>query len=235
MNGLNNKDFMKQMKLNPGNSVIVKKGVKDPDFEDLDLGGWQGRVIIIDSSSNPDNTLITIEWDSKTLKQIPSWYIEQSETEGYDWNIMVLFETDVEKTKARDKKGDANNVRKKLENEYYWLHLGEEGIRIGRILHGIDPDDIMECLLCWAEYLDENLNFPVAAIVDETDDYGPLKEGEKVSIKSLPHLEDLRGIIAEIRLGRSKYAFPLCELEVIDKKSPDYQLIDDYRVWFANR
>jgi hypothetical protein len=71
--------------------------------------------------------------------------------------------------------------------------------------------------------------------VDETDDYGPVKEGAKMLIKSLPHLEDLRGIIAEIRLGRSKYAFPLCDLEVVDKTSPDYQLIDDYRVWFANR
>ncbi len=226
---------MKQMKLKPGNSVIVKQGVKDPDFKNLDLGGWQGRVLIIDSSSNPDNTLITIEWDSKTLKQIPSWYIEQSETEGYDWNTMVLYETDVEKTKARDERRDVKKVREKLENEFYWLHLGEEGIRIGKILRGIDPDDIMESLLRWAEYLDENLSFPLAAIVDETEDYGPVKEGEEVSIKSLPHLEDLRGIIAEIRLGKSKYAFPLCDLKVIDKKSPDYQLAEDYRIWFANR
>ncbi len=223
------------MKLKPGNSVIVKQEVKDPDFEKLDLGGWQGRVLIIDSSSNPDHNLVNIEWDSQTLKKIPSWYIGQSETEGYDWTIMVLYEKDVEKTKPRDKKSDVKKVRKKLENEFYWLHLGEEGKRIGKILRGTDPDDIMKCLFRWAEHLDETLNFPVAAIVDETDDYGPVKEGAKVSIKSLPHLEDLRGIIAEVSVGRSKYAFPLCKLEVVDKTSPNYQLIDDYRVWFANR
>ena len=223
------------MKLKPGNSVIVNQRVKEPDWEKFELSGWQGRVTEIDNTTNPDHTLVTIEWDSKTLKQIPSWFVEQSETDGYDWTIMVLYETDVEKTKARDKKSDVKKVREKLVNEFYWLHLGEEGKRIGKILRGTDPGDIMECLFRWAEHLDETLNFPIAAIVDETDDYGPVKEGAKVSIKSLPHLEDLRGIIAEIRLGRSKYAFPLCDLEVIEKKSPDYKLIDDYRVWFANR
>lgn len=141
----------------------------------------------------------------------------------------------MEKTKARDKKSDVKKVREKLENEYYWIHLGDEGIRIGKILRGIDPVNEMKCLYRWSDYLEKHLNFPIVAIVDETDDYGPVKEGAKVLIKSLPHLEDLRGIIAEIRLGRSKYAFPLCDLEVVDKTSPDYQLIDDYRVWFANR
>jgi hypothetical protein len=223
------------MKLKPGNSVIVNQRVKEPDWEKFELSGWQGRVTEIDNTTNPDHTLVTIEWDSETLKQIPSWFVEQSEAEGYDWTIMVLYDTDVEITKARDKKSDVKKVREKLENEFYWLHLGEEGKRIGKILRGTDPGDIMECLFRWSEHLDETLNFPIAAIVDETNDYGPVKEGAKVSIKSLPHLEDLRGIIAEIRLGRSKYAFPLCELEVIDKKSPDYKLIDDYRVWFANR
>lgn len=223
------------MKLKPGDSVTVKKGVKEPDFEKFELGGWQGRVTEIDSSSNPDHILVTIEWDSETLKQIPKWYIEQSEADGFDWKTIVLYEKDVEKTKARDKKSDVKNAQKKLESEFHWAHLGKEGKRIGKILKGVNPGDEMECLIRWSEYLEENLNFPIQAIVDETDDYGPVKEGAKVLIKSLPHLEDLRGIIAEIRLGRSKYAFPLCELEVVDKTSPDYQLIDDYRVWFANR
>ena len=223
------------MKLKPGNSVIVNQGVKEPDWEKFELSGWQGRVTEIDTTTNPDQTLITIEWDSKTLKQIPSWYIEQSEADGYDWKTMFLYETDVEMAKARDKKSDVKNAHKKLESEFYWLHLGEEGKRIGKILRGTDPNDEMGCLYRWAEYLEENLNFPVQAIVDESVSYGPVKFGDKVSIKSLPHLEDLHGIIAEIRLGRKKFAFPLCDLKVVNKTSPDYQLIDDYRIWFANR
>ncbi|MBW6536853.1 MAG: calcium-binding protein [Mariniphaga sp.] len=36
-------------------------------------------------------------------------------------------------------------------------------------------------------------------------------------------------------LGKKVYGFPLCNLKVTDKNSPNYQLIDDYQVWFANR
>ena len=81
---------------------------------------------------------------------------------------MVLYETDVEMAKVRDKKSDVQNALKKLESEYHWLHLGEEGKRIGKILRRTDPNDEMGCLYRWAEYLEENLNFPVQAIVDES-------------------------------------------------------------------
>ena len=92
------------MKLKPGNSITEIQGVKEPDFVKFEISGWQGRVTEIDSATNPEHTLVTVEWDSLTLKQIPSWYIEKSETEGYDWKTMVLFDSDLEKTKARDKK-----------------------------------------------------------------------------------------------------------------------------------
>jgi len=32
------------MSLEIGNSVKVKQGIKEPDSEDLEIGGWQGRV-----------------------------------------------------------------------------------------------------------------------------------------------------------------------------------------------
>jgi len=223
------------MKLTTGESIIVKQGVKEPDFEKFELSGWQGRVTEIDTDSDTGQTLVTIEWDSKTLKQIPAWYIGQSETDGCDWKKMILYETDVEKTNPRDKKSDVKKTQEKLEDEYHWADMGDEGKRIVKILQGIAPDDEMKCLHRWSEYLDKNLKFPFAAKVEGSDGYGPVKEGDTVSVKSLPHLEDLYGIIAEIRLGRFKYAVPLCDLKVIDKTKPDYQLINDYRVWFANR
>jgi hypothetical protein len=34
---------------------------------------------------------------------------------------------------------------------------------------------------------------------------------------------------------KKKYEFPLCDLEVIDKTRTDFQLIEDYGTWFANR
>jgi hypothetical protein len=35
--------------------------------------------------------------------------------------------------------------------------------------------------------------------------------------------------------GRRKHTFHLCDLAVVDDRSPNYQLVKDYRVWFANR
>ena len=78
------------LKLNIGDAVIVRQGIKEPDLEEIEIGGWQGRVVGIDVKSDNDNILITIEWDSLTLKQIPSYYIEQSERDGYDGQTMIL-------------------------------------------------------------------------------------------------------------------------------------------------
>lgn len=46
--------------------------------------------------------------------------------------------------------------------------------------------------------------------------------------------DDLYGIIMTVHLERRKYAFPLCELDVIDKLSINYQPVEDYKILFAN-
>lgn len=43
------------------------------------------------------------------------------------------------------------------------------------------------------------------------------------------------GIIATIKLIRKKYEFPLCDLEVKDKANPNFQLVEDFKTWFANQ
>jgi len=218
-----------------GDSVIVKQGVKEPDLEEFEIGGWQGRVVAIDTKSDIDNILITIEWDSLTLKQIPSNYIEQSEREGMGWGNMTLYVSELEKTKPRDKKENVKQTQERLSNKHYWNSLGDEGIRISKVLDKVNPHDEMKCLQKWVEYLDNELTFPIHAIVSDSEDSWLIKSGDKVIIKSLPHIVDMNGIIASIRLNGEKYEFPLCDLEVIDKKKVDFQLIDDYRTWFANR
>lgn len=93
----------------------------------------------------------------------------------------------------------------------------------------------MKCLQKWVEYLDAELTFPIQAKVSDSQDNWLIKRGNKVIIKSLPHIVDMYGIIASIRLNGEKYEFPLCNLEVIDKAKVDFRLINDYRIWFANR
>jgi hypothetical protein len=218
-----------------GDSVIVRQGVREPDLEEFEINGWQGRVLEIDANSDKDNVLLTIEWDSLTLLQIPSDYIEQSEIDGLDWSRMVLYDSDVEKSVSRDKKENVKKAKEKLSDKYYWATLGQEGLRISKILHGVDPYNEMKCLQRWVEYLDKELTFPIHAIVSESEDNWLIKSGDKVLIKALPHIVDMYGIIASIRHNGEKYEFPLCDLEVIDKTRTDFQIIDDYRTWFSNR
>ncbi|MFM6517934.1 MAG: hypothetical protein ACKPIC_15455, partial [Microcystis panniformis] len=84
-----------------GDSVIVKQGVLDPDLG-TDIGGWQGRIVVIERQSN----LIGIEWDSITLKNIPSSVIDQCEMEKLNWTQLYLSSTNVELTQPRDTEED---------------------------------------------------------------------------------------------------------------------------------
>ncbi len=218
-----------------GDSVIVRQGVKEPDFEEFELSGWQGRVLEIDADSDKDNVLITIEWDSLTLLKIPSVYIEQTEINGSDWSRMVLYDSDLEKSVARDKKENVKKAKEELSDKYHWVSLGQEGFRISNVLQGINPRNEIKCLQKWVEHLNKELTFPIQAIVSESDDDRLIKDGDNVLIKSLPHIVDMYGVIALILHKGKKYQFPLCDLEVIDKTLTDYQLIDDYCIWFGNR
>jgi hypothetical protein len=94
-----------------GDSVIVKQGVLDPDLG-TDIGGWQGRIVTIERQSN----LIGIEWDSITLKNIPSSVIDQCEVENLDWTQMCLFSTDVELTQPRDTEEDVAAIIEQIES-----------------------------------------------------------------------------------------------------------------------
>lgn len=85
----------------------------------------------------------------------------------------------------------------------------------------------------WCKHLEEYLQFPFAAeIIDEP---GPLEEGDIIKVTGIEGVFDLYGIVVNARMGRKKYSFPLCQLELIEKTSRNYQLVDDYNLWFSNR
>jgi hypothetical protein len=142
----------------------------------------------------------------------------------------------LEKTKPRDKKEDVKQMQDRLADEHYWDSSGDQGTRILKILANADQRDIMQCLEKWVEYLDKELSFPIVGIVEESDDNGLIRDGDKVLIKKLSHIEDIYGIIASIRLnGKKQYEFPFCDLIAMDKTTKNFRLIDDYQTWFGNR
>lgn len=91
------------MAIKIGDSVVVKSGVDDPDFGG-DIGGWQGRV------RDMDDEVVSIEWDSITLREMGLDLIIRCENENFDWEVMRLNHTDVRKASSRDSERDVTST-----------------------------------------------------------------------------------------------------------------------------
>ena len=99
------------MRLDIGDSVVVKSGVVDPDL-DNDIGGWQGRVMEAD-----DGDTVFIRWDSITLQEMGLDVAIQCENKNLDWEVMTLDMADVQKAASRDTEKDVVRTAHQLKNE----------------------------------------------------------------------------------------------------------------------
>jgi len=206
-----------------GDSVRVKEAIMCPDDDSVGIGGWQGRVFEVDEC-------VGIRWDSITLKQLPPEYIKQSEEEGLDWAEMYLSVDEIESISPRDSEETADNVREEMESASLWLGDDDEDKRIFKVI--ADADDESEA---WNNHLAQMLTFPFEAEVSEPQDRGPLGDGDKIKVKGIVDADDLYGILVNVSRGRERLVFPLCDLTVVNRKSPNYTPVQDYCVWFANR
>lgn len=62
-----------------------------------------------------------------------------------------------------------------------------------------------------------------------------MQSGDRVKVTGFEGVEDLYGVLVNIKAGSGAYLFPLCDLKAADKKTANYPLTEDYAVWFANR
>ena len=213
------------MKFSIGDSVKVKEGVMCPDNDSIGIAGWQGRIF-----ETEDDDIVGIRWDSITLKQLPHEYIKQSEEEGMDWAEMYLSAEEIEPSSPRDSEETADDVREEMESKSVWLDDGEEGQRILKVI--AEAEDEIEA---WNDHLAKVLTFPFDAEVSEPQDRGPLDCGDQVQVQGIADADDLYGALVNVTRGRERFVFPLCDLTVRDRKSPNYMPVKDYCVWFANR
>ena len=100
-----------------GQSVIVKNGVPDPDY-DTEIGGWKGTIYNIE---NADDPLIDIEWDYETQEKIPKSQIKACEKNDLDYTKIRLFASDVEPDSFSEKKDDNKIILKTMTQEIYML------------------------------------------------------------------------------------------------------------------
>jgi len=219
-----------------GDCVKVKKGIKDPDFENDLIENWQGNVVeIVEEYDNENIALICIEWDSETLKKCSKKYIQKCEIEGFDWRMMNLFVSEIEITTSIDTEQNLKQTQKIISENNYWASFGEEGERIEKIIKDIKPDDEWKSFLAWKKYMENNLKFPFDTIVEFSEDNWKVKLGDKFRIKKISTVVGLYGIIAKGKINNETIEFPICDVEVIDSKSKNFEIINDYKVWFSNR
>ena len=113
------------------------------------------------------------------------------------------------------------------------INMLEQEKRIEKFI-GILEDE-MEILNKWEVYLRENLKFPFEAEVMDSHYGCPIVVGDKLKVIGISMIDDLHGIIVDVKKGRKKYAFELCLLEVVGEDKEVKELVDDYSVWFCNR
>jgi hypothetical protein len=87
----------------------------------------------------------------------------------------------------------------------------------------------------WYAYMEEHLDFPFKAEVDEYQSRGPMRSGDRVRVLDLVMADDMYGLIVGLRHKRQHYDFPLGDLAVLDTRSENHRIVQAYRVWFANR
>jgi len=216
-----------------GDYVKVKKGINAPDFEYQLMDNWQGKVKNIQKSEK----LVDIEWDSETLLNTPEKYLKDLIKEGYDYELMTLEVSDLELTNRKDNSNQRKEVKSKLDAKLYWIELFEEeekSIKYGKLFQGIELENYHELYQKWEEYLIENLAFPIETKVVESE-RGRIRNGAKIKLLDIEDYDERYGIFGIGKYEREAVTFPICNLEVINKKSRDYELLRDYAIWFANR
>lgn len=219
--------------LGVGDCIVVKPGGKDPNYG-FDISGWQGRITEIETYQ-PGQVTIMFQWDSLSLKRMPSSAIRRSEVNGLDWTTMGLYPEEVEKAEPRDTQADVDEIVEELSAEHNWDHLGKQGQRIHKVLQDIDENDELEAFETWQEHLEAHLKLPFEAVVSEFQERSPLQAGDLVKVIGFEGVEDLFGVLVNIKAKGKAYVFPLCDLKAANEKSANFTLTDDYAVWFANR
>jgi len=113
-----------------------------------------------------------------------------------------------------------------------------------------------ESLKMYRSYLQENIVIPceLTGIEDfRWEEFYILGPGDKKEYEELKktrpsyqdvykfisfddQIEDMEGLMVKVKRisDRKQFVLPLADMKATDKKSPNYQLQDDYAVWFVN-
>jgi hypothetical protein len=132
---IENRKFVKRANIHNftiGSSVRFKPGFREYHFDRFDMGGWEGRIIEIFDSKNPDGSEgeihVDLDFDSITLRQLPVKFIEMCMEEFIDFRGIDTWVYHLEAAKPRDTKEEVIAARLELDKKYdYSIRLDLDG------------------------------------------------------------------------------------------------------------
>jgi hypothetical protein len=65
-----------------------------------------------------------------------------------------------------------------------------------------------------------HLKLPYNAVVSEYQESSPLQSGDQVKVVGFEGVENLYGVLANIKDGHGLYVFSLCDLKAVGKNQP---------------
>lgn len=215
-----------------GDLVRVKPGVRDPDFADIPLGGWAGKVAEIGEGSP---LIYLIRWNQPTLKQADPVYRKRCERDGLEFEQMWLGENDL----GPDTGGPVA-IEQPASVATKPLSPKDQDDRV-RMAFGLTSDDPLptvnaDTLAAYHKYLAADMDFPFDA---EYSFHPRPLETTTCRIRVLGVLDpeevpaDEHGLFCQARRDREVIELPLAKVEVREK-TPNRQLIRDYSYWFGN-
>jgi hypothetical protein len=228
-------------KIKVGDSVVVKPGVKDPEYGH-DIGGWRGRIREVDGD------MVMFAWDSVTLRGMGMELIARSDDDGFDWLLMTLGRDEVEKCQPRDSEADVALAAKELADGIEdYEDPEEEPAAAGS--YDSSWDEGNERLWGkkrrewnkrdWLPWLKRHLKFPFTVRREEDEDFDDREPlfgvGHTMEVLGIEDEDEMRGVFVNVKEGKEKGCVPLCDVEVKPKTDKNYWHVREYVVWFANR
>ena len=223
-----------QPKFAVGHLLRVCSAVIDPDFPDIPIGGWTGKIAGAEQGRPPT---YLIRWDQRTLDDMHPVYRKRCERDGLKFEEMWLRQDELEPDTGESL---AIEQPTKIETKSLSAKNQDDRVRMAFGLTSDDPlPDVDEVTLpMYHEYLLAKLSFPFQA--EWSSDSGPFSARvEVVTILGLgepgdsPWIDEMYGVLCEARLGSRKIDLPLAELEVKGRET-NAQLVADYCYWFWN-
>ena len=213
--------------------VRVRSGVTSPDFPDIPLGGWAGKIVKVQNGIPPT---YLIRWNPNTLASIHPVYRRRCERDGLSFEEMWLGDDDLEPDT-----GCPVILEQPTKIVTPPLSMKDQDDRI-RAVFGLTRDDLLpdvngSDLRTYYKHLEASLKYPFEATwIREARFRGV---SGKVTIHALggseddPWIDDTYGILCKARMSGGKRDLPLSEVEKV-KGKPNQQIVEDYCYWFGN-